>query len=179
MGGVRVEPSGPFPVGSKVRNLEPQSFTRPADTTAYAAGDVVANSTSVPLIMRFPLQSVSGSGFIQQARLIDSANVATKPDLQLWLFDRPITMDADNAAFTPYDDDLLRLVAIIAFPTSAFVVGDATSGADGNSVCDAQDLRLPFALASGDTELFGVLVVRNAYAPVSAEKFTVRLTVLD
>src|SRR3990167_36969 len=98
MGGVSVRPEGPFPVGSKVRNLDPVSFTRPADTTAYTAGDVAANSTSVPLILRFKMKSPSG--FIQQARFIDSANVATKPDLQLWLFDRPITMDVDAGPFT-------------------------------------------------------------------------------
>lgn len=177
---VRVKPSGPFPVGSKAR-FTSAAVVRPADTNAYAAGDVVAATTTATLNtnLRFPLNSATGSGWIMQARLVDSAGVTPPPDLQLWLFDSPVAMDADNAAFTPTDDEMERMVAIIAFPTGAFVVGDATSGAGGNVVCDAQALWIPFALEADKTMLYGVLVVRNAYVPVSAEKFTVRLTLTD
>ena len=182
MTGIMVKPqgAGAFPVGSKARYVS-RSLVRPADTNAYAAGDAVGLSTTAAdnLILVFDLKSASGSGFIQEALLIDGANVSTKPDLQLWLFDRPITMDADNAVFTPTEDELMRLVTVIAFPTGAFVVGDATSGVGGNAVCDAQSLWIPFSLDDGCTSLYGVVVVRNAYVPVSAETFTFRLAILD
>lgn len=154
-----------------------QSFTRPADTTAYAAGDVVCNSTSAPVIMQFNVASKEAGalGIIQQAILIDSESVATKPDLELWLFDTTITMDNDNAAFTPTDAELLTLVGVIPFLTSTFKVGTAS----GNSICQVDNLGIPFNTLVGDNTLYGVLVVRNAYVPVSGETFTVRLKCLD
>jgi len=157
------------------------NFSRPADTTAYAAGDVVANSTSAPVIMTFARATVeSGSaGRIAQAICIDSANVATKPDLELWLFDTTVAMDNDNAAFTPTDAELATLIGVIAFPTASFKVGDATGGASGNSVCDIQDINLPFNTVPASNKIYGILVVRNAYVPVSGESFTVRIKIVD
>jgi hypothetical protein len=155
------------------------NFTRPSDTTAYASGDVVCNSTSAPVIMTFARASADAVSFIQQATLVDSANVATKPDLELWLFDTTITMDNDNAAFTPTDAELRTLIGVIAFPTASFKVGDATAGADGNSICDIQGLNIQVNTTPNTNAIFGVLVVRNAYVPVSGERFDVRLKLRD
>lgn len=167
-------------VRNKIR-FSVAAYTRPADTNAYAAGDVVADSTSAPTILTFPraVCEVGGESLIQSATLVTSANVATKPDLQLWLFDRTVVMDNDNAAFTPSDAEMLTLLHIIAFPTGAFVVGDAGAGAAGNAVCNAQALWLPIRTAVGDNAIYGILVARNAYVPVSAEVFTVRLGIID
>lgn len=157
------------------------NFVRPSDTNVYAAGDVVANSTSAPVIMTFRGATL-GEGspsIIQHAVLIDSASVATKPDLELWLFDTTVTMDNDNAVFTPTDAELLTLIGVIPFPVGDFKVGDATVGAGGNSICEAKNLGLPFNAAISGNDIFGILVVRNAYVPVSDEAFAVRLKFLD
>lgn len=157
------------------------TFTRPADTTAYAAGDVVANSTSAPVVMTFrgAARGTNAPSIIQHAILVSSASVATKPDLELWLFDTTIAIDNDNAVFTPTDAELLTLVGVIAFPVADFKVGDATVGAGGNAVCEASNIGLPFNTTRDANDLFGVLVARNAYVPVSGEVFTVRLKLLD
>jgi hypothetical protein len=158
------------------------SYTRPADTDAYTAGDVIADSTSAATILTFsPVVQAPGTGTVlQHAVIVTSANVATKPDLELWLFDTTITMDNDNAAFTPTDAELLTLVGVVAFPTADFKVGIATSGADGNAVCEATNLGISLnTVNSNETTLYGVLVVRNAYVPTSGEVFTVRLKFLD
>lgn len=157
------------------------TFTRPNDTNTYAAGDVVANSTSAPVIMTFlnaTLGKVSPS-IIQHAIIVTSASVATKPDLELWLFDTAITMDNDNAVFTPTDVELLTLIGVILFPVADFKVGDATVGAGGNAICEAKNLGVPFNSTINSNDLFGVLVARNAYVPVAQEIFTVRLKFLD
>ncbi len=156
------------------------TFTRPSDTTAYAAGDVVCNSTSAPVIMSFERVSLDDDGIsiLQDAICVTSANVATKPDLELWLFDTAVTMDNDNAVFTPTDAELLTCVGVVRFPTGSFLVGDATSGAGGNSLCHVSNLGVPVSAAQNITVLYGVLVVRNAYVPVSGEVFTVRLKLL-
>jgi hypothetical protein len=157
------------------------NVTRPNDTTAYTAGDVLCDSTSAPTILTFTgaTKEQGGTGTIVGATCIDSAAQATKPDLELWLFDTAITMDNDNAAFTPTDAELRTLVGVISFPVASFKVGDATSGADGNCVCDVQTLGVQVNTVVGSNALYGVLVVRNAYTPVANERFDVRLKIKD
>jgi hypothetical protein len=158
-----------------------QSFTRPADTTAYAAGDVVNNSTSAPVVITIPMVALSNAQLatIMQATLIVEANQATKPDLQLWLFDTAPTPPNDNAAFAPTNTELEALVAIIAFPVGSFVVANSAAGASGNVACDAQALFIQANTAATSDKLFGILVVRNAYTPTSGEKYVLRLKVVD
>jgi hypothetical protein len=157
------------------------SFSRPNDTNTYAAGDVVCNSTASPAILKFPgaAKDQRGHGMIRGATLIDEANVATKADLQLWLFDTAPAAVNDNAAFAPSDSELEACVGVIAFPTGSFVIGLSGSGASGNAVCDAQGLAIPFSTVINDNALYGVLVVRNAYVPIATEKFVIRLKIED
>jgi hypothetical protein len=148
------------------------SFTRPGNTTAYAAGEVITAAVAAAIEFADAARSAGGGGRIVAASLLSSANQGTKLDAELWLFDTTITPDADNAAWTPSDAELATLVAIIPFQT--WYVGDATSGSGGNAVAfaEAEFLRSYVCTA---TSLYGVLVARNAYTPVNAEVFTVRL----
>lgn len=157
------------------------NFTRPNDTNAYAAGDVIADSTSAPTIITLS-GAVKGEGessMILSASLFSSANQATKLDARLWLFDTTVTMDNDNAAFTPTDAELRTLLAVIAFPSTAWIGGDATSGAGGNAVCQAQALWLPIVAANKTNNIFAVLEARNAYTPVAQERFDIRFALVD
>jgi hypothetical protein len=166
---------------SKTRTVL-RSVIRPADTTVYAAGDVVGNyaaGTSVIVFDGVGNDASGGCGFLMSARCLSSSNAVTKPDLQLFLFDTPIAAVVDNAAFAPTDAEMRALVGIIAFPTAAWVQGLSGADAAGNSVCDAQALWIPFNCTPNVNSLYGVLVMRNAYAPVSAEQLDVRLTVME
>ncbi len=157
------------------------SFTRPSNTTAYTAGDVV--STTAGAIMTFADAAKTAVGAIQSAVLLSSANVSTKLDAELWLFSvapaataRAAT--ADNAVIAFTDAELAYLVDVISFPTSEWKVGIATSGADGNAANVQRGLGIPVYTRVQNTpvnDLYGVLVARNAYVPVSAEVFTVTL----
>lgn len=167
------------------------SFTRPADTTAYAAGDAMSNSTSAPDALTFAdvARFLGGGGEILGALLLDSANQATKPSCELWLFcgsAAPVP-DNDNAVFTPTDAELANLVGVIVFDgvTAGWAyVGDATVGAGGNVVipgrigpsgAGAHRVGLPFVCNAASDDLFGLVVARNAYTPVSGEVFTFTL----
>ncbi len=153
------------------------SVTRPADATAYAAGDAVTDSTSAPTVVTFTncAPANGGSGVIIGATMIDSANKATKGIFDLFLFDTTFTPDNDNAAISPTDAEMETLIGVIPFDTS--VIGDPTADAAGNAVYQAPLLNLPFVCGGASRNLFGQLVARNAYTPVSGEKFTVRLTI--
>lgn len=150
------------------------TFTRPADTTTYAAGDVVCNAAT----LIFPSGPKHGAAVIQHAIITSSANVATKPDLELWLFDTTVTAVADNSAFAPTDAEMLTLIAVIPFPVADFKVGLSGSGASGNVACAAANLGIPISRVS-DAAIYAQLVVRNAYVPTSAEVFQIRLRILD
>jgi len=156
------------------------AITRPANTDVYTAGDVVSEVTSND---HFTFEEVNRPGGIKKhlggsiatARLHSSANQATKLDGELWLFSQDIAEVADNGAFAPTDAEMLTLVGIIDFPVANWKEGIATAGAAGNAVCEAFNLGL--AYKGGLTSLFGQLVVRNAYTPVSGEIFTCEIIV--
>lgn len=155
------------------------SVQRPADTNTYAAGDAVTDSTSAPNKITFAnaARVNGGGGIILDATLIDSANVATKGIFELWLFDKTVVPDNDNAAFTPDDTEMGTLVGVIPFDTS--YIGDNNSGAAGNAAYKSGLLNLPFVIGTAAKDLYGLLVVRNAYVPVSGETFTVRLNIIQ
>lgn len=148
-----------------------RSLTRPANTTTYAAGDVVG---SLLTFDGLPILQNEG-GLIESAVFIDGAYVAVAPDLELFLFSATLSdLDADNAPWTPTDAQLATLVGVIPFAGVTFKIGDATAGVGGNQACVVNSLGIAF---KGDV-LYGVLVVRNAYVPVSGEVFTVVLSVI-
>jgi len=165
-------------VGGRTRTIT-ASVTRPSNTTQYTAGDAVTSSTSAPAVMTFSSAArvVAGSGTILGAMLIDSANQTTKLDAELWLFDTTYTADNDNAVFTPTDGETETLVGVIPFFGADSFIGDATSGAGGNCVYNSRMINpIPFACPT-TSSLYGALVARNAYTPVSGEKFSVRLLI--
>lgn len=158
------------------------SITRPADTNAYVANDVITNSTTAPLIITFSgcsrlnSGSTGRTGVIQSATLIDSANETLKLDGDLFIFDTNVTMDNDNAAFTPTDAELATAVAIITF--SGGTARSGTAGAGGNCAYpNAISGGIPFTCLT-ENQLFGIFVARNSYIPISAEIFTFRLGIL-
>ena len=153
-------------------NVLSASITRPSDTTTYAAGEVITADPAATLpFLNVP--TLSGGGALLQSALITSrAAVAAKLDCDLLLFSANISdLDADNAAFTPTDAQLETLVGVVSFPTANWKAGDATVGAGGNAFCQV----LNIGLAVRSNNLYGVLVARNAYVPVSGEIFKVSL----
>jgi hypothetical protein len=156
------------------------TITRPANTTQYAAGDVIDAAAGAGVVFETCASAAGKGGEIFDAILIDSAAPATKLDAELWLFDTAIgTYDNDNVAFSPTDAEMLRWLGVIQFATgTAF-----TAGAAANCAYHAARTYLPmhFNTLRADTTypggLYGVLVARNTYTPISAEVFTIRLRI--
>jgi hypothetical protein len=159
-----------------------QSFTRPADTNAYTAGDVVADSTSAAALLTFEAVT-PGDGYgtvLDGLVFTSSANVAAaKPDLELWLFNvAPASYGNDNEAFAPTDAEVQDCIGIVAIPVASFKVGLSGADAAGNAVCDVRGIGLNIAGLTGN-KMYGVLVARNAYVPISGEVFTILLKFAD
>jgi len=141
------------------------SITRPADTTAYAAGDVIGTATNHVLTFEDAIDEMGGDGadilVIAKAWVIDSAKEATLPSLELWLFTTAPAAQADNAAFGVTDAELLAgFVGIFSLSTN--YAGKASD----NCVFESDEQAINCQLAGSD--LYGVLVVRNAYTPISS-----------
>ncbi len=154
--------------------------TRPSNTTAYAAGQVLNESTSAGTNWTFAncARVNGGSGTIAAAYVIDGASQSVPPVLELWLFNTNPTPDNDGAVFTPTYGEMTgatpgKLAAII--PLINLSVGTAST----NSVQNAGFTLNPFQCAAADTSLYGTLVVRNIYTPISAETFTIQLTIFQ
>jgi hypothetical protein len=152
------------------------SYTRPANTTTYAAGMVIADSTSAATALTFTgMASAAGKGgILLSAMLYDSANQTLKLDAELFLFTASPTMQNDGVAWAPTDSDVGNIVARVRFNAGLSVVGNTAAGASGNVIIDSEAINRAY-VSGASTSLFGVLVVRNGYTPVSAEVLTIRL----
>jgi len=149
------------------------SIIRAANTTAYAAGDVVENSTASGFTFATAARGNAMGGQINHAMLFSSHSNGTPLDGELWVMDTLMALDVDNLAFTPTDAEMRNMVGVIPFATGNGFVGTAA----GNVLIPASRTFLPmrFVTATADDALYGVLVARNAYVPASAEVITLKL----
>lgn len=151
------------------------NFTRPSDTTAYASGDLVANSTtagSVAPLSWTAARVAAGSGMIRRARIKTSSTNVTNASFRLHLYKAsPTPSNGDNGAWlTNQSANYLGSLDITV--DRAF-----TDGATGNGTPNI-GTEINFALSSGQT-IYGLLEARGAYTPTSAGTFTVELEILQ
>ena len=163
-------------VGGHTAMPAASQFTRPSDTTAYASGDLVANSTtpgSVAALQFTVARVAAGSGVIRRARIKKSGTGVTNASFRLHLYlASPGTItNGDNGAFsTSGAGDYMG-----AFDVTVDRV--FTDGADGFGV-PVIGSEISFKLSSGQI-IYGLLEARAAYSPGTAETFNVSLEVFQ
>ena len=158
-----------------------KALLRPNNVTQYTAGDVIDDVTlPAQVVLDNAARFAGGTGRITDALFTTSANktAVLAGQFEFWLFDTAVAAhEVDNVAFTPTDADMLNLVGVVQFTT----VFEATLTADaaGNVAYMAARTFLPigFQCVALSRDLYGTLVVRNAYTPVANEIFTIRLNV--
>ena len=152
------------------------TFTRPGDTTAYASGDLVANSTTAGSVVA-PVFTVSRSAVatgqefrIDRIKIAKSTVTTTNASFRIHLFKvAPVTVaNGDNAAFSTTGVagylGFFDITALQAF----------TDGAAGFIATGAN------AITIDTTSTIACLVeARGAYAPGNAEVFTLTLEVVQ
>lgn len=116
-------------------------------TTAYTAGDQLGTILDFANAARVS----GGTGTILSATLVDKAKIVGAVDL--YLFDRSVTLASDNAAADFSDGDMLYSVGMIRFPAPQTVTSN------GFSVVESSGLS--FALNA--TSLYGALVTRSGH----------------
>lgn len=152
------------------------TFTRPADTTAYAAGDLVANSTTagsvIPLSFTNAVRTAGDCLRIERVRVEKSGASLTNAAFRLHLFElSPTPTVGDNGVFNNAGALATNNVLNHA---GTFPVTMSWSGSDG-----AMGIGVPTTGAgatvspTSGTTIFGLLEVTGAYTPASGEVFYV------
>ena len=155
------------------------SFTRPADTTAYASGDLVANSTTAANVvpLTFTTSKLVGQGTITRLRFHKSGNVATNASFTVHIFsaDPGVPTNGDNGAF--------------AIASAANHIGSVDCDLTTGALSGTAGLSKQFAITNGITfdltaspkerRLYALIRAAAAYTPASAEVFTVTLEIVN
>lgn len=156
------------------------NFTRPADTTAYTSGDLVANSTTAGSVVALSwtvteaMTAVADAPFmIRRCKIKKTTTSTTNAAFRLHIFGTDPTaasgvVNGDNGAFSIKDAAYLGyfdVPSVFALNNCAIGIGAPQVGAEIGHV-----------LGSGQT-LYGLIEVRGAYTPGNAEVFTVELEV--
>lgn len=159
--------------------IRPSSnFTRPANTTAYASGDIVANNTTAASVVALSwtvteaMSAVADAPFfIRRIKIKKSSTPVTNAAFRLHMFGTDPTastgvVNGDNGAFSIKDAAYLGYLDV----PSMFALNDCAMGFGAPQVGG----EIAHVLASGQT-LYALIEVRGAYTPTSAEVFTVEL----
>jgi len=170
-----VTPEDPLPVAAgRVVVVTAPTMTRPADTTAYATGDLVANSTTAGSVVPLEFDVGGGSGMVRKIRIRTNSTSGgtTNAVFRVFLFrTAPTVAGGDNAAFNPANA-ANYLGAMDVVLTDQF-----SDGAVGNGV-PAVGSEISYSLPDGSTKLFGLIRAGAAYTPASAEQISVALELL-
>lgn len=148
------------------------SYTRLANTTAYAAGDALSDNTTGQTVLTFSncANVAGGSGLISGAILVDDSVPSTPGDFELWLFDTSPTAPVDNVAMVVTDAEALTVVGIIPFTVE--------HASTLNEVYMADRTFLPIRFRTkAAADLYGMVKVLNAYTPASGGVLTFKLLI--
>src|SRR5512139_3078040 len=150
-------------------NFLSANFTRPADVTAYASGDLAANSVTAGSVVPLTFaNATNGPGFAVQVRRVrigKSGTGVANAAFRVHLYTAsPTPANGDNGVWST-SGAASYLGSIDVTVDKAFTDG-AAGQATGEINCKA---------SAANQTLYGLLEVRGAYTPASAEVFTVTL----
>lgn len=151
------------------------TMTRPADTTAYASGDLIANSTTAGSVVPLAFAGLGATVGIVGARIRKSTTSLTNAQVRLHLFSSAPTVSVgDNAAFDSTGAlGIADAAGYLGYIDMTFDTS-GTAGASARGVpTSPSTTRLVSSPASGG--LWGLLEARAAYTPGNAETFDVSL----
>jgi hypothetical protein len=149
------------------------NFTRPADTTAYASGDLVANSVTAGSVVPMTFaasRTANTTGMIRRVRLKTSSTSVTAASFRVHFYrNSPTVTNGDNGAWLSIEASYIGSCDVTvdkAFSDAADGIGVSLIGQELN-----------FVPAAGTQNIFALIEARAAYTPTSAEVFTLTIEV--
>ncbi len=143
------------------------SFNRPSNTTIYNDNDVIADSTTSAI--EFP--ECGKSGLLQHVLLM--VEETDTIDFDLFVFDTEPTNIADNAALALVSSDLTKLVAVFNFDDADKI--NVGTNIEVYPEAGANTRGSPYSYVTASGSLYGILVTRTIWSPLSAMEFNLRL----
>ena len=157
-------------IGGKMGEPVELTITRPANTTAYAANDVISSSESAPTAQIIDLATAGveagGSGYLVKLRALTN-NKNWTGRLRLHLYRSAITPPNDNSPFAllwANRSNRIGSIDITGFNTADNATSDAANAL-------IADLRFPFRLAPTETRLWCIIQNLDGPTPASAQQF--------
>jgi hypothetical protein len=174
---VPVGSANPSPAVPKIVNATAAAMTRPANTTAYAAGDAVSNNAtaaSVTPIGFTASDSANAPVLLTHVELLstDTGPASAGATFEVWLFNSDPTANSgvgsgDNAAFSQKQAGFIgRMQGTFIAPSDGSV-----------AVCTpVEGTFLPTTPSSGGTALYALLKTLTAFTPsANSTTFTATL----
>ena len=144
------------------------TFTRPDNTTAYLAGDVVADSASSPTLLDFGNLYSRGVKIINAQLLIYlSAAIAGMDTWTLHLYSSAITAKNDNAAWDCVAGDRSSYLGSFDFAACT----------DSGSTLISQNSAVNLVVDCPNRKLYGILETNGAFTPSAEIEFLINLYV--
>lgn len=154
-----------------------KEFTRPANPTAYTAGDVVTATDSLPQLL-IPANAFNSGRIVSAYLMADTVNVANGT-FTLFLFSDSLGLGkvADNAAWSPTLSQDSLLTGHIDFTLRATGTASATSA---YAYVTGTTVQVPFyqtRRAQLSTGIWGRLTATAGYVPKYSGKIRIVLFV--
>lgn len=149
------------------------SFTRPADTTAYASGDVISTSTAGGAC--FPIQlevaRLSGrTGMIRRIHVYSNDSAWANGVIRAHIYkSKPTYSNGDNAAWLTSDSGYLGYAEVTLTQTFSDTVHGIAAPAQGSEINFEPSGRF----------IYAVLESRSAVTPAASKIYTVGVEVLQ
>lgn len=157
--------------GRQFRSIS-ATFTRPTDTTAYGAGDLIANNTAAASVVPLSWAIPRRPAIISRIRLLKSTAGLTNPSFRIHLFGAAPTFvtNGDNAAFATV---VATGAAEWLGSFDGVMVAACADGAAVNCLPTGNYLRRDYI--GPLSTIYGLIEAVGAYAPGNAEVFTATL----
>jgi hypothetical protein len=149
------------------------TITRPSNTTAYTAGDVVGDTGGSAILTLSSIGPSGGYILLQSAALIfsDSSVPSGMASFRVHLYNASPTAIADNAAFDLVSGERANYMGFFDIPAPV----------DFGSTLYAQTdyIGRMVKMATSSTTLYAEIETKGAYTPVSASTIELRLSTLE
>ena len=159
------------------------TFTRPANTTAYTAGDVIAETTSdtgTTVLRAVKVGAITGKPVrLRYMRCDTNITTAFDPIVRVHFYNvsAPDTaLAGDNAALAQAYANVEDYIGYVSLPAMADL-GDHNSAQLGEATDDCDFVLIPDGLGQVYYRLH--LVSGTNITPISAQSFTQTFTVVD
>lgn len=157
-------------------NNSSANFTRPNDTTAYASGDLVANSTTAGSVSPLTLTLANpsqGQTLIVRCRLSKSGTTATNANFRVHFYDAsPVVANGDNGAWSSNKAanylGYIDVASMLAFTDGCTGFAGVTAGAE-----------MRIRLSAGGASIYALLEAKADYTPAAQEVFTLTAECMD